>query len=543
MGKHTSRRTETVTRSGNSFNVSGASVRKGATGATVLTATAAVTASLAFGNGVAQAEVPQVTDALAGLHGQGTALQDQLADALGLQSGGHLGGLAAGPNFLTQQVLKVIPDDLDKLDLKTKITDYVQSLTGHELAIAILPGAAVAIPLGQGTSATAISVFGMAAATDGITKTFDDLWAVVVIPGASLGPIQLWPALKLGDILSWAAISRDDLPGDLVFCMGALAYANSGTAGSCLNVAALLDVRYDKPDGELQLGLTNPLSVITYLTDPGQLLPVIGNALTGQPIYLLKDFARLNLNGPENIGLTSSYGFATGRNGAPVSLSWLGAEVGLFPGVTHPWGTGGWLASSPEFVNYLSLPSFGFAMPTDLSSLIPSLSFSDYNVLDLFTFTAWNTNGLLQGELPGIEQGDFLKLLGLAGSVAGLQAVSAPAMLSAPASRIASDDAAPSAAQRTSFTFSSEEALGGTADDEAQARIDLGGPAGSQSQTAGGALPGAGGGELAGASPADDESSQGGPASSTATADDLPMTPSDDAASISVANPDSLAVG
>lgn len=438
MGKHASRRVETVTRSGATFNVSGAAVRKGATSATVLTATAAVTASLAFGQGQAQAAIPQVTEAFAGIHTEATRLTDQLVDALGIESGSYLGGVALGPNYLIDQVTglmvsvlePILGDLIGEEELGALVDSVLAALGiefGHELAIAILPGTAIAIPLGEGTSATAISILGAAVATDGVDALIDKVLGttlsdIVDIPGLPDVVVDFLQLLieisefnpSVDDLLPDQI--TDNLPGDIVFCLGALALANSGSAGSCLNVAATLDARYNKKNGEVQLGLTNPLSALTYLTDPGQLMPVIGNALTGQPIYLLKDFVRLSLNGPEFLGLTSSYGFETVPNGAPVTASWLGSSVGLFPGITQPWGTGGWLASSPEFVNYLSLPSFdlGFASPQGLTDLIPSLGFSAFNVLDMFTIGAWNTSNLLNGGFPTIEQGPFLQILGAA---------------------------------------------------------------------------------------------------------------------------------
>ncbi len=453
MGKHNARRTRTVTRSGFSFTVSGSTVRKGATGATVLTATAAVGASLALQPGVAQAEVPAITEALAGIHTEGTRIGDSLVEALGIESGGYLGGVALGPDYLLDQITGIINRILPGLptDVVNAIVNRVLSelglAPGHELAIAILPGAAVAIPIGDGTSTTAISILGVALATDGITQIFDDLWDLDVedifaslIPGGGvigdiigdlfpgIGDIVDFPTLgELIEELTNGEITRASLPADQVFCLGGFAFANSGSAGSCVNIAALIDGRYNKPSGEVQLGLTNPLSVLTYLTDPAQLGAIVGNALSGQPIYLLKDFGRLSFNGPDYLAaLTSSYGFETVANGAPVTVNWLGSTVGLFPGIAKVHGDGGLVGQlipgleAPDFVNYLSLPSVAFGTPTGFADLIPSLSFSAFNILDFYTITPWSTDGLLSGQFPSLTQGPMVEMLSNLGDLLGV---------------------------------------------------------------------------------------------------------------------------
>lgn len=354
MGKHSTNRATTS--------------RRVAAGVTAIAATTALTAGIAFGQGQANATNPQVTDGLATIHGFSTKQLDALIDALGIESQGIAGGQVFGPNYLVDELaelLNVNPSVIKGL-LNTLGIDF-----GHETAIAILPGLALAIPLGEDSSAAALSILGIAAATDGVTKLVDGAWNVALIPG---GP-------TVGQLLGLAGIDREDLPDDTTFCLGVFAAANSGTAGSCLNVLATFDARYNKLDGEVQLGLTNPLSVITLLTEPERLLTALANVITGDPIYLTKDFARLALNGPENLALTSDYGYEL-----PVTISWLGSQLVLFPGTAKTQGVNG-----PSFVNYLSIPQVNFAAPTNLSQIIPTLNVPAFNVVDLFTIPAFNT--------------------------------------------------------------------------------------------------------------------------------------------------------
>lgn len=509
MGKHNARRTRTVTRSGFSFNVSGSTVRKGATGATVLTATAAVGASLALGPGagVADAGVPAITDALAGIHTEGTRIGDSLVEALGIESGGYLGGVALGPQYLRDQITGLLSGLGLPVEILDPIVDWVLDelgLTpGHELAISILPGAAVAIPIGEGTSATAISILGVAMATDGITQIFDDLWDLEVddilggllgggILGGLLGDILDDLEIDLGDLLdlptlgdvittiSGGEITRESLPADQVFCLGGFAFANSGSAGSCVNIAALIDGRYNKPTGEVQLGLTNPLSILTYLTDPTQLGAIVGNALSGQPIYLLKDFGRLSFNGPDYLAaLTSSYGFETVANGAPITVNWLGSTVGLFPGIAKVHGDGGLVGQlipgfdAPDFVNYLSLPSVAFGTPTGFADLIPSLGFSAFNILDLYTISPWNTNDLFNGQFPSLTEGPMVQILSNLGDLLGALSDLGgllPTGLAQNASSFTTVDVDPLMAEQASLAAASSEiGLGGSESGEEDA--------------------------------------------------------------------------
>ncbi|MGX7695189.1 hypothetical protein [Gordonia polyisoprenivorans] len=135
-------------------------------GATALAASATLTAGLAFGDGQAQASIPQVTSGLASIHDWSTATLDEVIAALGIESQGIAGGVALGPNYLIDQLARLLGVD------PALISDGLATLGvefGNELAIAVLPGVAAAIPLGAGTSAAALSILGVALATDGIT--------------------------------------------------------------------------------------------------------------------------------------------------------------------------------------------------------------------------------------------------------------------------------------------------------------------------------------------------------------------------------------
>lgn len=249
--------------------------RRVALGATALAASATLTAGLAFGDGQAQASIPQVTSGLASIHDWSTATLDEAIAALGIESQGIAGGVALGPNYLIQQLTDLLNvPGLDAEEIE-EILSLVGINFGNELAIALLPGVAAAIPLGAGSSAAALSILGVALATDGVTNISNSIW-----------DYELLGLIPVAPILEAFGIDRADLPDDTVFCLGALAAANSKTAGSCLNIAATFDARYIKvadgqQSGEVQLALTNPLSVLTLLTDQDQLLDILAQAITG----------------------------------------------------------------------------------------------------------------------------------------------------------------------------------------------------------------------------------------------------------------------
>ncbi|QTI70200.1 hypothetical protein [Gordonia polyisoprenivorans] len=373
--------------------------RRMALGATALAASATLTAGLAFGDGQAQASIPQVTSGLASIHDWSTATLDEVIAALGIESQGIAGGVALGPNYLIDQLVDQINAVLESLlpvgieidpDLVRDTLESLGIVFGNETAIAILPGAAVAIPLGAGSSAAALSILGLALATDGVTDFVNGAWATELVPDW----VPLIGGMTVGEVLDFVGIDRADLPDDTVFCLGALAAANSKTAGSCLNIAATFDARYIKvadgqQSGEVQLALTNPLSVLTLLTDQDQLLDILAQAITGDPIYVTKDVLRLSLNGPENLALTSDYGYS-----GPIRISWLGSQFVLFPGTAQTHGTNG-----PDYVNYLSLPTLTLGTPTSLQQIIPTFDVSSFNFFDLFTIPAFNT-GNLTSALP-----------------------------------------------------------------------------------------------------------------------------------------------
>ncbi|MEP9415346.1 hypothetical protein ABLE92_13485 [Gordonia sp. VNQ95] len=361
--------------------------RRAVVGAAALTASAALTAGLAFGDGQAQAAIPQVTSGLASVHNWSTATFDQLIAALGIESRGIAGGTAVSPENLASALSELLNIDSATIERVLGILRVAGVQFGNGTAIAILPGVAAAIPSGEGSSAAALAILGAAVATDGLTDTINDIWDVVIIPGI-LGR----PGTTVGDLAQRAGIKRSNLPDDTVVCLGVFAAANSKTAGSCVNILLTVDARYLKisdgaQSGEVQLALTNPLSLIRLVTDPDQLSEIVDQAVSGDPIHITRDFLRLSLNGPENLALTSNYGYV-----GPLRISWLGSNLVLSPGTATTHGVNG-----PDFVNYLSLPTFSFNTPSSALQLIPTFDVADFNVLDLFTIPGFNTGEWLPG--------------------------------------------------------------------------------------------------------------------------------------------------
>ncbi|MFT4125631.1 MAG: hypothetical protein QM662_05315, partial [Gordonia sp. (in: high G+C Gram-positive bacteria)] len=235
----------------------------------------------------------------------------------------------------------------------------------------------------------------------------------VAVATAGVHDLDNYLPEKVIDVL--ALLSLDDdvedlLPEDVVFCFGGLAVANSSTAGSCANIAGTLDFRYNKPDGRVELALTNPLTLITMLGDQDAMITYLteqaGDVLLGNPIYLTKDIARLTFNGTsELLALTSDYGYAA--DAAPITIGWLGSTLVIFPGTFNGH------ADDEEYVNYLSSPEFTFGTPTGLTDLIPTLNVSPFNVFDLF-------------DIPGIDTTDLTSGLSTATSAASSYAVTLP---------------------------------------------------------------------------------------------------------------------
>ncbi|MEP9415345.1 hypothetical protein ABLE92_13480 [Gordonia sp. VNQ95] len=364
--------------------------RRAAVGAAALTASAALTAGLAFGDGQAQAANPQVTSGLASIHDQTTALLNQIIAQLGIESTSALGGVSLDP---AGEVRDFIEDGFDSLPSSVQavltalgvgvddILEYYDSRLGNSTTIALLPGLAAGAALGGDNTTFALAILGLAAATAGVNDLENYLPQDVI--DAINGVPVLGPPIITG--------IESLLPEDVIFCFGGLAVANSSTAGSCANIAATVDLRYDKPDGRVELALTNPLSALSVLTDTEQLGLILLAALTGEPIYLTQDFARLTLNGEgSGIALTSSYGYT-----GPVTIGWLGSQLVLFPGTFKAHGNP--LGLGEDFVNYLSLPTFSFGTPSSALQLIPTFDVSSFNVLDLFTIPAFNTGNWLSG--------------------------------------------------------------------------------------------------------------------------------------------------
>ncbi|WHU46251.1 hypothetical protein QNM97_19960 [Gordonia sp. L191] len=350
--------------------------RRMALGATALAASATLTAGLAFGDGQAQASIPQVTSGLASIHDWSTATLDEVIAALGIESTSALGGVSLDPaGEIRDAIEALLNSNILTEGLTEQFLEWYDSRVGNSTTIAIGPGLAAGAALGGSNSTFALAVLGIAVATAGLNDLEN------YIPAAVVDVLEDIP------VVGPAVISLIEglLPEDVILCFGGLAVANSSTAGSCANIAATVDLRYDKPDGRVELALTNPASLLTLLSDSSRLGQVVVDALTGNPIYLADDFLRLTLNGSgANLALTSDYGYT-----GPIAISWLGSSFVLFPGTFKAHGTNG-----PDYVNYLSLPTLTLGTPTSLQQIIPTFDVSSFNFFDLFTIPAFNTGNL-----------------------------------------------------------------------------------------------------------------------------------------------------
>lgn len=216
-------------------------------------------------------------------------------------------------------------------------------------ATAIGPGMAVAVTnpriFGGTPQASAFSILGIAAASD------------VSIFGQSVG--------------------------SQVTCLGALTYAHSGLAGTCLNVLGIFDVLHDKQDGSLSFALTNPAKLLTDGVNVGDLAEQM---LAGTSVsrLLTADFARITFGGKDTLTLTSDYAFnaitgaankVNGKSGA-VLIEWLGNKVLLFP------ETSGGRFGMGKSINYLGLPSFdlGHFNVSGLRNIIPTLTVGSFGL-------------------------------------------------------------------------------------------------------------------------------------------------------------------
>ncbi|GAB25647.1 hypothetical protein GOPIP_087_00370 [Gordonia polyisoprenivorans NBRC 16320 = JCM 10675] len=346
--------------------------RRVALGATALAASATLTAGLAFGDGQAQASIPQVTSGLASIHDWSTATLDEVIAALGIESTSALGGVSLDPAGEIRDAIEALLNSTILTEgLTEQFLEWYDSRVGNSTTIAIGPGLAAGAALGGSNSTFALAVLGIAVATAGVHDLENYLPDFIY---------DLLEELNLADSV------ESLLPQDVILCFGGLAVANSSTAGSCANIAATVDLRYDKPDGRVELALTNPASLLTLLSDSSRLGQVVVDALTGNPIYLADDFLRLTLNGSgANLALTSDYGYT-----GPIQISWLGSSLVLFPGTFKAHGTNG-----PDYVNYLSLPTLTLGAPTSLQQIIPTFDVSSFNFFDLFTIPAFNTGNLI----------------------------------------------------------------------------------------------------------------------------------------------------
>ncbi|GAB17749.1 hypothetical protein GOEFS_038_00160 [Gordonia effusa NBRC 100432] len=251
-------------------------------------------------------------------------------------------GIAQAATLFPIDLLGIIPDLPDAPEASgsaTVIGDGVKfalaSTGGKATAIALLPLSVATAGASGGRTAIAFAVLGIANAwtTDEIKTSILSIETPISIP----------------------AIERVD-------CFGVLTAAYAENVGACANVLGTFDAKLDLKKNQLQFGLTNPAGLaddptsiftelITTLLTTGN-LPALSTLLT-------EDFARLYLGGDELLGLTSDYGFSE-----PVTVSWLGQKVTLFPKMTA--------ANGEQRPNYLGLPTLttGAFDPTQVLATI-----------------------------------------------------------------------------------------------------------------------------------------------------------------------------
>lgn len=269
-------------------------------------------------------------------------------------STGAIGGVAIDPETIVSDI--PVLGDLAWSAIKPQL--------GDTTAVAVLPGVSTAFA-GQGHNAQAFSILGLAAASTDV---------------------------DIKDPVFNATLFS--LPTGQVACIGALTFANSSTAGTCVNVLGVFDATYDKKGKEVSLALTNPLGL---LTDGDLAGSVIGGILSGDPIsqIVTSDFARLGLGGKDMVSLTSSYGFdpiSKALQGG-VLVGWAGSTMLLFP-VTS--GDGGGFLGKNKQVNYLGLPQFNFGTPTSLNDLIPTLQVGQFRTpIPGVTIPGWSSEDLV----------------------------------------------------------------------------------------------------------------------------------------------------
>ncbi|MFM9378343.1 hypothetical protein [Gordonia sp. VNK21] len=295
-----------------------------------------------------------------------------------LASTGELGGVAIDPEGLVTGLLgKEVGKQLwDGFYLGFVSIPGLKTQVGDTTAIAILPGTAIAFAA-KGESATALSVGGVAVATTDI-----DLASYIdsTVIRAVLEALKVDTTINIGQ----------------VSCFGLLAFADSSTEGTCLNVLGTFDADYRKDAGEVSFALTNPVALLGLLTGEKSLLDPVKDLLNGQPLsrILTDDFSRLTLGGPELVKLTSDYGLQNiSALGGAVAIGWLGGNLVLFPVVED-----GLLKGN---VNYLGLPTLafdGFPKLDGISSLLPSISVGAFSTpFPGVEVPGWSSSDLLGG--------------------------------------------------------------------------------------------------------------------------------------------------
>ncbi|MDL9936555.1 hypothetical protein QSJ18_07355 [Gordonia sp. ABSL1-1] len=222
---------------------------------------------------------------------------------------------------------------------------------GQATAIAYLPVSVATAGASDGRTAVSFALVGMANA-----------WTTDEIPVTILGDNTIGPGagLSLGSIPAVRSVG----------CYGGLTGAYAEGVGACGNVLGTFDFRWNAVNNEVQFGLTNPLGL---LDDPtGVFGEIISDLLSGQPLSLSPDLARLSIGGDYSLisgnflRLTSDYGFTR-----EVTIGWLGQELVLFPTVD--------INGDPDRPNYMGFPVFK-AGELDTSQIVPVFDIPDFDI-------------------------------------------------------------------------------------------------------------------------------------------------------------------
>ncbi|WP_454163219.1 hypothetical protein [Gordonia iterans] len=273
-------------------------------------------------------------------------------------------------------------------------------------------GVAIVPPLTSGT-AVAVGPGSMAVATGlpSLLSNNGEATSIALLPlsfaGTYAGPNQSATAFA---IIGLAGATAPDLLGaGNVNCLGALTFAHSSTAGTCLNILGAFDFRHNSQTSTLQFGLTNPIGLLTG--DVG-----LGDVLSGIPTgnldgALTPDIVRLSMGGSNLITLTSGYGFQRiAGTGYGVEFSWLGTTLQFFPAVQ---------VNGQGAVNYIGLPGIQFGLPSSIGDIIPSLRTGAFALPFNITIPGINTSDLLPLSEP---TGSSATLAGVQNDLGGVPA-------------------------------------------------------------------------------------------------------------------------